>query len=73
MWYNKVTVFFLLKDLCEHQFDIRGRAIVVALTVAPAVTGEYNGFSLSQAFRIADARGYRLTNILHDLRRDATP
>ena len=34
MWYNKVTVFFLY---IEHLFYKTGRAVVVALTVAPIV------------------------------------
>lgn len=36
MWYNKVTVFFLY---IERLFDKMGRAVVVALTVAPIVNG----------------------------------
>ena len=36
MWYNKVTVFFLY---IEHLFYKTGRAVVVALTVAPIVNG----------------------------------
>lgn len=44
------------KIFLERLFDKKGRAVAIALTVAPIVTGRYNGSSLPCVSRIAGRR-----------------